>query len=878
MKQSLTTILLFIAMMSSVAQERTIRGKVVDNDKNPLVGVNVLLKENEKGAETDFDGNFEIQNVDGKFTLVISYIGFKTKEIIVNAPANLQEIILYEGNELLQEIVIEGERKNKFSRKKTAYVSKLPLKDLENSHVYSTITSELLESQVITNLDDALNNATGISKLWEATGRDPGRGTGYFSTRGFNVQSQFVDGVPGVTLSAVDPSYIERIEVIKGPTATLFGSTFTSLGGLINIVTKKPYKGFGANVTYTAGSFGLNRVSADVNTEIGNNKSTYFRINTSFLTQDSFQDAGFRETFFVAPSLTHRASNKFNLTFGLEYSRTKQTNASMLFLRRGLPLVSTNIDQLNVDPNKSLTSNDLFLTSPVFTSRVIGDYKISDQWTSQTIFASTYAESKGYYQYNTDGAGVAILQLAPVASDPNIGALVSPFINPMLAEANALLQRDLFTRIIDKRDAKANNYNLQQNFIGDFKIGNLRNRMVVGLDYVNQSEHSKNKSGNPAIIGSSNFPQLLGFLGNPPTPPIPAQFVPTLQGVGQTIQATYTGLPYFDAFFDAQGNIVNTSFTPNAVASPTRAQLAPIFDQIQALDVETRSQTFATYISNVLNVTDNLTINVGLRLDYFDQDGNRDEPLDDYTKTTFSPSAGILFQPIKNKVSLFTNYQTGFVNVNPIVNQDGSVATFQPQRARQFEGGVKTNLFNGKLNIGASYYHITVNDRPTSDPRVPLIPITIAIDEVVSKGIELEVNASPIQGLSLRASYSYNDSKITETSILELQDRRPEESGPEAVYNFWADYQFQEGSPLENFGIGAGFNGASNYYTINNGVSGQFELPAYTIYNASLYYDAKKFRIGVKANNITDKVYYRGWSTINPQAPRAFLGTLAYKF
>ena len=108
--------------------------------------------------------------------------------------------------------------------------------------------------------------------------------------------------------------------------------------------------------------------------------------------------------------------------------------------------------------------------------------------------------------------------------------------------------------------------------------------------------------------------------------------------------------------------------------------------------------------------------------------------------------------------------------------------------------------------------------------------------------------------------------------------RRPSQSGPETLYNFWADYKFQKDNFLKNFGLGFGFNGASEHLTINDAVGGTFTLPSYTIFNASIYYDAKKFRIGVKANNFTDKQYYTGWTTVNAQETRAFLASLTYKF
>lgn len=872
MKGIVNAVLLFFVVATSLAQTGRIQGTIVDNSNEPLPGVAIKLVGSNKGTQTDIDGKFDLTNLNaGKHQIIISYIGFKTKTVAVTAPSMNNTFVIYEGNELLQEVQVSS-RNNKFSRKHTAYVSKLPLRDIENAQVYSTVTSELLDSQIVTNIDDALNNATGISKLWEATGRAPGEGTGYFSTRGFATQPKLVDGMPGFTLSAVDPSYIERIEVIKGPSATLFGSTDTSLGGLINVVTKKPYEGFGGSVSYTSGSFGTHRVSADINTPLAKSGGPYFRVNASYLTQDSFQDAGFRKTFFIAPSLSYRVNNRLNFSVGFEYARTKQTNPSMLFLRRGAPLVSTNMDELNLDTTKSFTSNDLYLTSPTFNTRTIVDYKISDEWTSQTVFASSYAEAKGYYQYNIDGGALAIFGLQPLTTSP-LAPIVNPYINPMLMEAGGLLRTEAFTRVIDKQNANATNYNLQQNFIGDFKIGDLRNRMVFGLDFVNRSQHSRNQSGNPVLTTTSNFPMLLGAL--------------TASGqaaIAQQLQAQYRAFPYFDAFINAQGNVINSSFTPGATYQPSTANLENVFSSVPVRDIRTNSKTFAVYVSDVLNITKELTVKVGLRLDYFDQQGDLSRTDDDYTKTTFSPNFGAVYQAIPNKLSVFANYQNGFMNVDPIITTAGT-DTFKPIKANQFEGGVKTNFFQGKLNFGASYYHIIVNDKTANDPTGVLLPRRIDLKEVVSKGVEFELNANPFDGLNIRGSYSYNDTRVTDAysqikkrEVTELLDRRPEESGPQNLYNFWADYKFQEGSFLENVGIGAGFNGASSHKTINNAVSGVFTLPSYTVFNTGVYYDAKDFRVGLKVNNLTDKTYFTGWSTINTQAPRAFLGTLTYKF
>ena len=885
----LTKLAFMLFATAVVAQQAKITGKVVDNTGEPLPGVNVIITNSTKGAQTDIDGNFSITTTEGSYSLKLSFIGFKTKLIDAKAPSNLSNITLYEGNELLQEVKIVS-RNNTFSRKKTAYVSKLALKDIENPQVYSTVTSEILTSQLVTDLDEAMTNATGIYKLWEATGRSPGNGTSFFSSRGFEVQPRLIDGVAGVTFSSLDPSYIERIEVVKGPAATLFGSTETSLGGLINVVTKKPYAGTGGSVSYTVGSFGTHRASVDYNTSLGNNDKAYLRVNGSYLTKDSFQDAGFKDTYYVAPSVTYRVNNNLNISAGVEFSKTKQTNPSMLFLRRGMPLVSNTIEEMGVDHTKSFTNDDIYLNNTTFNTRTIVDYKISDKWSSKTIFSSSYGETDGYYQYQFDGGSAGILQLNSIATElekaKNAGLLtdaqlafinsqINPYISAMTTEAQSMLMTDSFVRTYSKRDANLTRINLQQNFTGDFKIGDIRNRMVIGADYIRSYTKNNDKNGNVNLTQNSQFPQLIGTLN-----------ALGLSNISDVVISGFAGFPYFDAFLHGNGTIQDNSFAPNPrLQGPTKAQLDADFENIPAFNRETRQQTLAAYVSDVINVTPNFTVSLGARVDYFDQDGLLSSSEDNYTKTTFSPSVGLLYQPIKDKLSVFANYQTGFNNVDPVVNSDGTITTFKPQKAVQFEGGVKTNLFNSKLNLGASYYHITVDDTAGRDPNGILVSSVIDIAEVVSKGIELELNANPVSGLNIRASYAFNDMKYTDVTsekagreIIEFKDRRPESAGPESLYNFWADYKFQEGSFAENFGLGFGFNGASENLTVNNATTGTFTLPSYTIFNASAYYDVDKFRVGFKVNNLTDKVYYTGWTTINAQPTRAFLGTISYKF
>ncbi|WP_304143950.1 TonB-dependent siderophore receptor, partial [Mesoflavibacter zeaxanthinifaciens] len=668
--------------------------------------------------------------------------------------------------------------------------------------VYSTVTNEILKSQIVTNFDDALKNATGVEQLWTSTGRG-GDGAGYFSLRGFSVQPQLVNGLPGLTNGTINPANIERIEVLKGPSATLFGNAVSSYGGLINVVTKKPYVGTGGELSFTSGTYGLNQIVGDFNTALSKEDNLFFRLNTAYTTEQSFQDAGFRKSFFIAPSLSYKVNNRLSFSFYGEITQAEQTNPTFLFLNRSAPTVASNLDELNYNNKLSFTSNDLTLQNPTQNYRIEMDYKLSDTWQSQTLLSKSSTSTKGYYSYLFDFG---------------------------------ILEGNTYSRFINKQNANTQTTDIQQNFIGDFKIASLRNRMVVGIDYFNETQTNNSTGyafyGNVTPNGGSNG-------DNPFTPDVEEDLYP-----------------------------LSTSGVDAALASQGVS------------NVKSKYHIYSLYASDVINFTDNLSAMIGLRLDHFDNEGDLANLDDDYDQTTLSPKFGIVYQPIKDKLSVFGNYQNGFTNVAPqlVGNPDEgpqTLQTFDPEQANQLEFGIKTNLFNNRLNATISYYDIKVKDRVITDPSSPFNKIQGG--EVVSKGFEIEINANPIKGLNIRAGFSNNDSETTKSDNIEILNRRPLEAGPETLYNFWVNYEFQDGT-LDGFGIGLGFNGASERFAINYESTGEFILPSYTIANASVFYQADKYRIGLKLNNAFNKEYYKGWTTINPQTPRALFANISYQF
>lgn len=800
-----------LAASTLFAQEKaSLTGQITLNNNESAESISVVLKGTKYGTTTNEGGNYLLKNIKpGTYTIKVSGVGITTieKKITVNEGQDLTENFTLNANsEELSEVVINGGKTNHYARKETQQVSRLPLKNLENPQVYTTITGEVLKEQVVTNFDDALKNAPGITQLWAATGRG-GDGAGYYSLRGFAVQPTIVNGLPGLTNGSLDPANIDRIEIIKGPSGTLFGSSLISYGGLINTTTKRPYKTFGGEVNYTVGSYGLNRVTADLNTPLNDKKTLNFRINSAYNKQNSFQDAGFRESFFIAPSLSYNVNDRLSFLVLTEFMSNETTNPTMLFLDRANPLRVHNINELKYDNKRSYTSNELTIKTPSYNIQTQMNYKISDQWTSQTVFSTSSAKSTGNYAYLYEGTS-----------------------------STSITDGIVLARYFTYQDNRNITTDIQQNFIGDFKIGSLRNRLVVGFDYFKRTatDHGSGYFGNGYVY------------------------------IGDDLQS-------FNNMVGAQTN--------GDTGDLTKAGSDAIVGDSPRNNSKTKQEVISAYFSDVINITPALSAMVSLRGDRFLNGGDTSTDADNYNQNALSPKFGLVYQPVIDQVSIFANYMNGFTNVAPGENVAGTTRTpktFDPEHANQFEVGTKLNIFKDKLYATLSYYDIKVTDQVYS-VRPNATDVTYYQDGGQhNKGFEAEFIANPVNGLNIILGYSYNDATLTRGDA-DFVGFRPESAGAYNLANLWASYKFTEGL-LRGFGLGFGGNYVGDNKIMNRSVSGTFTIPEYTVLNSSLFYNAERFGITLKLNNIANKEIYDGWSTIHPKDPRTFAASFTYRF
>ncbi|UOQ73842.1 TonB-dependent siderophore receptor [Hymenobacter cellulosilyticus] len=536
----------------------------------------------------------------------------------------------------------------------------------------------------------------------------------------------------------------------------------------------------------------------DPNTPADQPKTLAFRLNTAYNYEDNFQNAGYAKSIAVAPSLTYRPTDRLTINLDAEFMKGRSIGRQMFFYLSNSLGVSR-ADELPLDYRNSYMGGDLALDSR--STNLFGqvNYQIAPGFSSSTNITSSHSYSDGfgaYFSLGREADGRYSVTRADQSTDNSTVGVVE----------------------------------VQQLFNGDFQLGRLRNRVVLGLDYLH--------------IDSDQH-----FFGS-----------------------TYDKLPL--------------GLAPEAYAGFNATNLQARYDAGKidfVYPVVNKRNVYSAFASDVLNLTDRLSVLAALRVDRFNTQGTTGNAADDYTQTALSPKFGLVFQPVKDRVSVFANYQNSFnnrgvYNAYDVTDAD-SVAqrTARLEQANQVELGIKLEAFAGKLSATASYYDIRVKNllRTSPDP-IGAAKFTQVQDGTQnSRGVELDIVASPFTGFNVVAGMSYNDSKFTQASE-EENGRRPSTAGSPWLGNLWLSYRLPA-SALQGLGFGVGGNYASDN-RIKNLRSDVFTLPSYTVLNASVFYDQPKYRLSAKVDNLTNQQYWNGYTTANPQKLRSIVGSVAYKF
>ena len=288
----------------------------------------------------------------------------------------------------------------------------------------------------------------------------------------------------------------------------------------------------------------------------------------------------------------------------------------------------------------------------------------------------------------------------------------------------------------------------------------------------------------------------------------------------------------------------------------------------------TITRSLGIYLQDQIDLTDNIIVLLGGRLDTFDQtskdlSGNTETNLSD---SAFSPRLGIVYQPIP-ALSLYASYTNSFTPGSGVILFGGSLdSAIDPEQGQQYEIGINADL-TVRLSATLALYDLTRTNVLTEDPDNP--GFQIQTGEQNSQGIEFNLTGEILPGWNIYGGYAYTDARITEDNTFEVGNQIP--NTPYHAFNLWTTYEIQEG---DFQGLGAGL-GAFFVGDRAGDLDNTYEIPSYFRTDAAIFYEKDRFRAALNFRNLFDITYFESGSSstrVNYGKPFTVQASLSWQF
>lgn len=723
-----------------------------------------------------------------------------------------------------------------------------------------------------------------------------------FSIRGFK-QAPEHDGFyeSGRGNVYVDTANVERVEVVKGPSALLYGAV--APGGTVNYITKKPQEEPFVTINTQYGSYDYARATIDVNQPLIPNK-LLFRFNGALENGAEWVRRTNSHTSVLSPTLTWNIRPNVTARVSYQYFYRNETppaypNAQMevatpasevaamtpgaggpsaaLTGKTGIdaeqgygsdgsnpgfleyyPLWPRNENYLNNSDRRStkLQSLDVELDAPIgehLTSRL--NYNFSHTFQTQRIVGQSqiYLAPPDSLVYANGAWNVAPSWTALSATQQLAAELA--FAQQVVANANAALQLQngvpapaIIPKVPGDTWARSNTATLQWEIAGayDFTWGKLKPMAGLFWDATALHNYSKTNTGGPSSPFSTNWDV------NPDSPTF---------------------------FIDR-----NPAVDPNSLTHVSSDNLSWASDQA------------AYAVLNGSLFHDQLVFVGGARYnrsqsqttDYTAAPGKAVGSRYEAAKVT--PQVGLGYH-VMSSMLLYASYSSSYTlpstpflsSIQTVNGQLQSVPTTPaaPTTASSYEAGVKTDFFNGRISSTLSVYNIlqdnvvqTVNSFINGGTYAQSVQQT----KVRSKGVELEMTLSPLNNWQIFLSGAYDDARnVAEPPGYLYYLGEPPAYFARDTANLWTRYSFLNDA-IKGAWVGAGFNyqGKMQGDTVNK----DDYFPGVTIWNAAMGYDwtwhSAKMSATINLDNLTDQLYIP--ATQVRGMPRHFVASVTARF
>ena len=296
-------------------------------------------------------------------------------------------------------------------------------------------------------------------------------------------------------------------------------------------------------------------------------------------------------------------------------------------------------------------------------------------------------------------------------------------------------------------------------------------------------------------------------------------------------------------------------------------EVAPLIDSNE------QQQSFGLYVQDQIDINDQFKVLFGLRFDDFEQEINGVNTLD---QTATSPRLGAVYLP-NEQFSFYLSYSEGF-SPNSGVDNDGN--PFDPEESKSYEGGMKFSSADEAINGTLAIFHAEKSNILAADP---VNGGTIAIGEVESSGIEVDIDAAITDATVMTFSYAYIDAATQNTVTnpdwgVEIAAGTPLVNVPEHAFNLTATHSLMLAGYATRISAGITHVGER----VGDAVAPDYKLPNYTIVDLSGTVDiTPDLTVRLVIDNLFDKTYYdNSYSALwtQPGRPRMARASIRYAF
>lgn len=659
----------------------------------------------------------------------------------------------------LAAIEVKGSTESSYAswRATTGTKTEVPLH--ETPVAVQVVPREVMDDQQVISVKEAAKNVSSVLpstyQFYEA-----------YTIRGFDTGTDvYRNGLRQPSFSDQQTANVDQVEILKGPAAVLYGRI--QPGGMVNVVTKRPLDQAYYSVQQQVGSYDLLRTTADATGPVTADGSLLYRVNFARQTNDSFVDFVTNENTFVAPSLTWRPSNRFELNLDYEYQR--RTYVHFGTNGGGVPAIGNR--PADIPRSRYIGDPSIAVNHPNRQDRdYIGfdwSYALNDKWKLKHRFGYTTVD------YHTHYAGARALN-----------------------ETTGMLTQSLQGAWQDRKS-----YATNLDLVGEITAGEVRHQLLFGVDYYHLKQNYAGLGLGPTVIS-----------------------IPSIN--------------IFNPVYGDNSSLVES--TPDTSYFVRKEYWTGVYFQDHMRFGDTWHVLVGGRFDNASHGTGSDYVVGGSLATAWSRLALRNDK-------SFSPRVGLLYQPTP-WLSLYGNYVESFGTNNGI---SASGEAFDPQKAKQYEVGVKSELLGGRLIGTLALFDITKTNILTADPNNPTFRIPIG--EARSRGVELDLAGRIGQHWTVIGNLTYDEAKVTkDNSGLQgmLLPGVPARSG-----SLWAKYD-TGGNEGFSFGAGVFLRGQRQGDARNT-----YQLPGYGRVDAMLAYRFKAFgsklaTAQLNIQNLFDKVYF----------------------